>query len=141
VSFLSRPAGPSILDEDAPLWTDAPEPFGGSIRLHERMERRIVENPNFQGLVLRFGLWYGAGTSLARDGYTARQVRRRRYPIVGDGGGMLSFIHVDDVAEATIAALDRGGPGVYSVCDDEPAPIRDWLPFYAELLGAKPPRR
>ena len=104
------------------------------------MERRILGTPGLDGLVLRFGLWYGPGTSLAPDGYTANEVRRRRYPVVGDGGGVFSFVHVDDAVEATVAAVERGGPGAYNVCDDDPAPAREWLPAYAKALGAPPPR-
>jgi nucleoside-diphosphate-sugar epimerase len=141
VSFLYRPIGPPVLTEDAPLWTDAPEPFGRSVRLHVEMEGRIINNQRMEGLVLRFGFWYGPGTTFAHDGYTARQVRRRRYPIVGDGGGMAQFIHVHDVAEATVAALDHGAPGAYNVTDDHPAPMREWLPQYAWTIGAPPPRR
>lgn len=141
VCFNYSPVGPPVVDEEAPVWTDAPEPFGRSIRMHQEVERRIIENPGLDGLVLRFGIWYGRGTTFASDGYTARQVRNRRYPAVGDGGGIHSFVHVEDVAEATIAAIHRGSPGVYNICDDDPAPMREWLPFYAQLLGAKPPRR
>ena len=140
VSFLCKPIGPRVLDEDAPLWTDAPDPYGPSIRLHEAMERRIIENQNLEGLVLRFGFWYGPGTSFASDGYTARLVKRRLFPIVGDGGGMSQFIHIDDVVESTIAAMTRGPRGVYNVTDDDPAPMREWLPEYAKALGAPPPR-
>lgn len=125
-----------------PGWRLTPaEPFGSTVRLHVEMERRIVENPNFAGLVLPFGFWYGPGTSFSGDGYTAREVRRRRYPIVGDGAGVFSFVHVDDVVSATMASLNRGDPDVYNVCDDEPARMRDWLPVYADALGAPRPRR
>ncbi|MFN2589255.1 MAG: NAD-dependent epimerase/dehydratase family protein [Actinomycetota bacterium] len=141
VSFLYAPAGPPVVDEDAPLYTDAPEPFGRTVRLHVEMERRIIENERMEGLGLRFGFWYGPGTSFAADGYTAGEVRRRRYPIIGDGGGVFSFVHIDDVADATIAALERGRPGAYNVVDDEPAPVREWLPYYADVLGAKRPLR
>src|SRR6185312_13187500 len=75
------------------------------------------------------------------DGSVAEQVRRRRFPIVGNGRGTFSFIHTEDAASATVAAVDRGEPGIYNVVDDEPAAGRDWLPVYAEALGAKPPRR
>jgi nucleoside-diphosphate-sugar epimerase len=141
VCFLYRPAGPRILDEDAPLWTDAPEPFGRTVRLHIEMERRITENRNFQGLVLRYGFWYGPGTSFAPDGYTAQQVRRRRYPLVGAGTGMQPFIHMDDVVETTVLALERGESGVYNVTDDDPAPMHQWLPAYAAAIAAPEPRR
>ncbi|MDQ4036865.1 MAG: NAD(P)-dependent oxidoreductase [Actinomycetota bacterium] len=141
VSFWYAPEGPAVVDERARLATDAPEPFGSTVRLHAEMERRIVENPRFTGLVLRFGFWYGPGTSFAADGYTAQQVRRRRYPIVGKGGGIFSFVHVDDVVSATIASLDRGSAGVYNIADDEPSPMHEWLPVYADALGAPRPRR
>ena len=141
VCFFYAPVGPPIVDEDAPLWTDAPEPFGSSVRLHVEMERRIVENVNLEGLVLRYGFWYGPGTSLAPDGYTAREVRRRRYPVVGAGTGTQSFIHMDDVVETTVLALERGAPGVYNVVDDDPAPMHQWLPAFAAALGAPEPRR
>ena len=141
VCFLYAPVGPAVVDEQAPLWTDAPEPFGATIRLHVEMERRIVENPNFEGLVLRYGFWYGPGTTFAPDGYTAREVRRRRYPVVGPGTGMQSFIHMDDVVGTTVLALERGEPGLYNVVDDDPAPMHEWLPAYAAALGAPEPRR
>jgi nucleoside-diphosphate-sugar epimerase len=139
VSFMTKPAGPPVLDEAAPLWTDAPGPVAGSIRLHEGMERLITGNPNVEGIVLRFGFWYGPRTGFASHGTIANAVRKRRYPIVGDGGAMSQFVHVDDVAEATIAAMTRGAPGVYNITDDDPAPMREWLPEYAKALGAKPP--
>jgi nucleoside-diphosphate-sugar epimerase len=93
------------------------------------------------GLALRYGFFYGPGTWYARGTKMARMVRRRWFPIVGDGGGVFSFVHVDDAAAATVAAVERGAPGVYNVVDDDPAPMRDWLPLFADVLGAKPPRR
>ena len=101
----------------------------------------MTEADDIEGLVLRFGYWYGPGTSFASDGYTAKLVRRRMFPIVGDGEGVFSFCHVEDAVTATIAAMSSGAPGVYNVCDDEPAPLHTWLPVYAEALGAKPPFR
>jgi nucleoside-diphosphate-sugar epimerase len=92
------------------------------------------------GIVLRYGGLYGPGTSLAADGEHAEAIRRRRFPVVGDGGGVWSFVHVGDAAEATVAALERGEPGIYNVVDDDPAPVREWLPAVASALGAKPPR-
>jgi 2-alkyl-3-oxoalkanoate reductase len=95
-----------------------------------------------QGLVLRYGGFYGPGTTISRapDAVMAEVVRRRRFPIIGDGGGVWSHVHIDDAAAATVAAVDRGQPGVYNVVDDEPAPVREWLPALASALGAKPPR-
>jgi len=140
VCFMYAPTGPSVVGEDAPLATDAPEPYGAAIRTHAAAERRIIETAALEGLVLRFGFWYGPGTTFAAGGYTALQVRRRRYPVVGDGGGMFSFVHIHDVVHATIAALGQGAPGVYNICDDDPAPLREWLPAYARVIGAPPPR-
>ncbi|MBI4259172.1 MAG: NAD(P)-dependent oxidoreductase [Actinobacteria bacterium] len=141
VCFAYRPEGGVLKDEEAPIFTDAPPPFDRTARIYLDMERRVAGNGAFEGLVLRFGFWYGPGTSYARDGYLANEVRRRRFPIIGDGTGVFSFVHIDDVALATIAALEGGSPGIYNVCDDDPAPVHEWLPVYAEILGAKSPYR
>jgi nucleoside-diphosphate-sugar epimerase len=93
------------------------------------------------GIVLRYGGFYGPGTDLSRTGPIAELVRHRRFPILGDGGGVWSFVHIDDAACATVAALERGNPGVYNVVDDEPVAVAQWLPELARALGAKPPRR
>jgi nucleoside-diphosphate-sugar epimerase len=96
-----------------------------------------------EGLALRYGGFYGPGTgiSLAPDAQMAAPIRKRRFPIIGDGGGVFSHIHVDDAAAATVAAVDHAQPGIYNVVDDEPAPVREWLPVLANVLDAKPPRR
>jgi 2-alkyl-3-oxoalkanoate reductase len=88
------------------------------------------------GIALRYGIFYGA----ANDGLI-EPVRKRQYPIIGDGGGVASWIHLDDAAAATVLALERDGPGIFNVVDDEPAPVREWLPVLADALGARPPRR
>ena len=94
-----------------------------------------------EGLVLRYGFFYGPGTSYAPDGGTAAVVRKRQFPVMGRGEGEWALIHIDDAAEATVAAVERGDPGAYNVVDDDPAPLREWLPPYAEALGAKKPLR
>jgi nucleoside-diphosphate-sugar epimerase len=96
-----------------------------------------------EGLVLRYGGFYGPGTaiSLAPDAVMAMLIRKRRFPIIGDGGGVFSHVHIEDAAAATAIAVDHGQPGVYNVVDDEPAPVREWLPVLASALDAKPPRR
>jgi nucleoside-diphosphate-sugar epimerase len=94
-----------------------------------------------EGVVLRYGGFYGPGTSLASEGEHAEMIRRRRFPIVGDGGGVWSFVHVVDAAEATVSAVEHGRRGIYNIVDDEPARVADWLPAVAAGLGAKPPRR
>jgi nucleoside-diphosphate-sugar epimerase len=142
IAFACAPgAQPEVLDEQAPLNLDAPPPFGEGVRTVEQMERAVVGAEGLDGLVLRYGWFYGPGTYYADDGSSAADVRKRRFPVIGDGTGLFSFIHVDDAAQATVAAVERGAPGVYNVVDDEPAAMRDWLPAYAEAIGAPPPRR
>ena len=91
--------------------------------------------------MLRYGQFYGPGTYFAPDGHLGREVRRRRFPIVGPGTGTFSFLHVEDAAARDGRRSRPRRPGIYNVVDDEPAPLREWLPVYAEALGAKPPRR
>jgi nucleoside-diphosphate-sugar epimerase len=105
------------------------------------LEKVVVTATDIQGLALRYGNFYGPGTGFAPDGDIVELVRRRRLPIIGDGSGVWSFVHIDDAVAATIAALERGAPGVYNIVDDEPAPVAVWLPELARLLGAKPPLR
>ncbi|MGZ4278079.1 MAG: NAD-dependent epimerase/dehydratase family protein [Solirubrobacteraceae bacterium] len=135
VSFLTAAEGPPVLDESAPLMSTGPASAAAA------MEGMVQGAEGIEGLVLRYGFFYGPGTSLAPGGWQAETIRRRRLPIVGDGGGRWSLIHVDDAAAATVAALDRGGTGVLNVVDDEPAPMREWVPGLAGILGARPPRR
>jgi 2-alkyl-3-oxoalkanoate reductase len=96
-----------------------------------------------EGLALRYGGFYGPGTgiSLPPDAVMTEPIRKRRFPIVGDGGGVWSLVHIEDAAAATALAVERGQPGVYKIVDDEPAPVREWLPVLASALGAQPPRR
>jgi nucleoside-diphosphate-sugar epimerase len=103
----------------------------------------VTEADWVEGLVLRYGGFYGPGTSLGinPDGEQTEAVRKRRFPIVGSGDGIMSLIQIEDAASATAAAVERGEPGVYNVVDDDPAPVRVWLPGLADALGAKPPRR
>jgi nucleoside-diphosphate-sugar epimerase len=105
------------------------------------LERTVVGAEGLEGVVLRYGFFYGPGTWYARGTGMARQVEKRRFPVVGAGEGIFSYIHVEDAASATVAALERGAPGIYNIVDDDPAPTREWLPAFAEALGAKPPRR
>ena len=141
VSFLLRPEGGWVKDETAPLFVDAPEPMRDAVRALEVLEGTTIGTPGLEGVVLRYGLFYGPGTSIAPDGHFAAEARRRRMPVVGDGAGRASFVHVDDAAAATVLALDRGAPGVYHVTDDEPVPARDWIPAMAAALGAPRPMR
>jgi 2-alkyl-3-oxoalkanoate reductase len=139
IAFAYRPGGePRVVDEDAPLFTDAPPPFGAATSAVAEMERMVLAA---DGLVLRYGWFYGPGTFYGEGGSMAQDVARRRFPIVGDGGGLWSFVHVDDAAAATVAAVERGAPGVYNVVDDEPGPMREWVPAYAAAIGARRPLR
>lgn len=137
VSFVTAAAGPWVVDEDAPLLDDAPELTAAVAE----METAVTGAEGIEGLVLRYGYFYGPGTAFAPGGQNAELVRRRRFPVVGSGEGRWSFVHVDDAAEATALALAPGGPtGILNVVDDEPAPMREWLPALAGALGAPPPR-
>jgi nucleoside-diphosphate-sugar epimerase len=104
------------------------------------LERAVLTTPGIEGVALRYGALYGPGTSYDLDGGSlAELVRARQYPLVGGGTGWTSFLHVDDAAAATVLALD-GPAGVYNITDDRPAPASEWLPYYASVLGALPPR-
>ena len=140
IAFLYAPEGDRVKDEEARPFADAAGHFRGAVEAMLGHEREVAGCPDFEGLVLRYGQFYGPGTYYAPDGHIGREVSRRRFPVVGPGTGTFSFLHVEDAAAATVAALDRGAPGIYNVVDDEPAELREWLPVYAEALGARPPR-
>jgi 2-alkyl-3-oxoalkanoate reductase len=112
-----------------------PAPVRGTLETNAAMRHLDEAVTGFGGIALRYGGFYGA----ANDGLI-EPVRKRQFPIVGDGGGYSSFVHLDDAAAATVLALEVDGPAVYNIVDDEPAPVRAWLPVLADALGAKPPR-
>jgi len=141
ICFLYAPEGDRVKDEEARPFTDAPGHFRKAVAVMTGHEQAALEADGIEALVLRYGQFYGPGTYYARDGHLGREARKRRFPIVGEGNGVFSFVSVEDAAGATLAALDSGAEGIYNVCDDEPSPLREWLPVYAEALGAKPPRR
>ena len=128
----AREGGP-IKTEDDPLDPTPPKNFHRSAAAMAHLDQAVTD---FGGIALRYGAFYGA----ANDG-TIEPVRKRQFPIVGDGGGIWSWIHLDDAAAATVLALNHDGPAIYNVVDDDPAPVREWLPVLAQALGAKPPRR
>ncbi len=130
-----------VKSEEDPL---DPHPAKGTeqtIAAMRELERVVTSADDIEGIVLRYGLFYGPGTSLAPDGEQVEAVKSRKFPVVGSGAGMSSFIHVDDAATATALAVGQGEPGIYNVVDDEPAPAREWLPALAELVDAKRPMR
>jgi len=141
VAFAYAPTGDGLKTEDDDLFEAAPEPFARTVKALASLESQVLEAEGVEGVVLRYGFFYGPGTAYARGGFQADMVEARRLPVIGAGGGVFSFIHVDDAAEATVAAVEGGPTGVFNVVDDEPAAWRDWLPVYAEAIGAKPPRR
>jgi 2-alkyl-3-oxoalkanoate reductase len=141
VAFLYAPEGDWVKEEGAPLFHDSPPPFGAAVEALADLERQVTGAEGIEGVVLRYGWLYGPGTYFDREGSQTEEALRRRVPIVGKGTGTFSFLQVEDAAAATVAAVERGAPGVYNVADDEPAPMRDWVPVFAEAVGAKPPRR
>ncbi len=135
--------GSLVKDEDAPLTDDPPKGVVEMLSAITHLESAVTKAEGIDGVVLRYGGFYGPNTSLTArpDGSMVETVRKRKLPLVGKGSGMWSFIHIADAASATVAAVERGGPGLYAVVDDEPAPVSEWLPFLAEVLGAKKPMR
>ena len=132
-SFRYAREGGPVKTEDDPL---DPAPVSTTRETNAAMRHLEQAVTDAGGIALRYGGFYGA----ANDGLL-EPVRKRRFPIVGDGGGVSSFVHLDDAAAATVLALERdGGPAVYNIVDDEPAPVREWLPVLASVLGAEPPR-
>jgi 2-alkyl-3-oxoalkanoate reductase len=131
-SRYAREGGP-VKTEDDPLDPTPPTNFHQSAAAMAYLEQAVTD---FGGIALRYGAFYGA----ANDA-TIEPVRKRQFPIVGDGGGIWSWVHLEDAAAATLLALEHDGPAIYNVVDDDPAAVREWLPVLAEALGAKPPRR
>lgn len=135
VAFLTRPDGRPIHDEDAALFTDGPGSVGVNARAVGEMEADVAKAG---GVALRYGFFYGPGTWYHRDGASAREIAERQTPLVGDGQGRWPWLHIEDAVSATLVALERG-EGALNVCDDEPAPVAEWLPYAARVLGAAPP--
>lgn len=140
IAFMYALRGPWVLDEDAPLALKAPDPFGAVVRGTVEGERLTLETEGIEGVVLRYGQLYGPRTYFSREGHFGFMARRRQLPIVGDGEGVTSFLHVDDAASAAVCAMERGR-GVYNIVDDEPAPMREWVPVFCEAVGAPRPWR
>jgi nucleoside-diphosphate-sugar epimerase len=132
-SYRNAREGGPVKTEDDPLDPRPPANAQESFAAMTYLENAVTD---FGGIALRYGVFYGA----ANDGLI-EPVRKRQYPIIGDGGGFTSWIHLEDAAAATVLALEQDGPAIYNIVDDEPAPVREWLPVYAQALGAKPPRR
>jgi nucleoside-diphosphate-sugar epimerase len=139
---FERTGGPVKTEED-PLQSSPPKTVSQSLGAIRYVEETVPGADGIEGLALRYGGFYGPETSLGinPDGEQVEMLRKRRFPIIGDGGGIWSLVHIQDAASATAAAVERGEPGVYNVVDDEPAPVSVILPELAKAVGAKPPRR
>jgi 2-alkyl-3-oxoalkanoate reductase len=133
--------GPKIKTEGDPIESNPAKPMRNALDAIKHLESAVLNDPNVEGIVLRYGFFYGPLQSTGGLGATVPDVRARRMPVVGSGSGVWSFVHIEDVASATQAAIERGRPGVYNIADDEPAPVSVWLPELARILHAKPPFR
>jgi nucleoside-diphosphate-sugar epimerase len=140
VGLYVRTGGPVKSEED-PLDPAPPRELREGAAGIRHLEEAVLGARWTEGIVLRYGAFYGPATHMAHGGELSELVRKRRFPLVGDGGGVWSFIHVADAAEATVAAVEHGSRGVYNVVDDDPAPVAEWLPALAQTLGAKKPMR
>jgi 2-alkyl-3-oxoalkanoate reductase len=133
--------GPAINTEEDQLESKPATPFRRGLEAIKQLENAVLNSPNVEGIALRYGFFYGPLQSTGGLGAIVPDVRARRMPVVGSGSGIWSLVHIEDVANATQAAIERGRPGVYNIVDDEPAPVSVWLPELARILHAKPPFR
>jgi 2-alkyl-3-oxoalkanoate reductase len=136
----AKKGGPVKTEED-PLDPKPPESFIKTLAAIRSLEDKMRSTTFLEGITLRYGNFYGPGTAIGKGGVVVKMIKKRRFPIVGGGGGIWSFIHVMDAARATIAAISRGSAGVYNIADDEPAKVATWLPVLAKAVGAGPPYR
>jgi nucleoside-diphosphate-sugar epimerase len=134
--------GGAVKTEDDPLDPSPPEGMRRTLAAIRHLERAVTDADWTEGVALRYGGFYGPRTSLVPEGAGehVELIRKRKFPVLGDGAGVWSFVHIEDAADATVAAVERGRRGIYNVVDDEPAPVAEWLPAVAEAIGAKPPR-
>jgi nucleoside-diphosphate-sugar epimerase len=136
---FARDGGP-VKNEDAPLDPTPAREMRETLQAIRHLEQAVTAAEWTEGIVLRYGAFYGPGTSMSPGGEQVELIRKRKFPVVGDGGGVWSFIHIEDAAEATVAAVEHGTRGLYNVVDDEPAAVAEWLPALAERVGAPKPR-
>jgi len=136
----SAPEGGPVTDETDRLDPDPARPFRATLEAIRHLEAAVTAADGLEGVVLRYGGLYGPGTSIDADGAHLDAIRQRKFPVVGDGQGVWSFVHIEDAASATVAAIEGDATGIFNVVDDEPARVADWLPVLAEAVGAPPPR-
>jgi nucleoside-diphosphate-sugar epimerase len=132
-------SGPGLADEGTPLAFDASPAVAADVRVVAEIERRLLESPDIEGIALRYGFFNGPGTWFNPDGDVADQVRRQQFPIIGNGDGVWSWLHIEDAAAATVAAAEQGKSGVYLVVNDQPLAVRQWLPAFAAWVKAPQP--
>jgi nucleoside-diphosphate-sugar epimerase len=137
-AFWAAP-GECLADETEPFAFTASPGVAAGATILDHTERRVLTSPDLEGIVLRYGFFYGSGTWYAREGSAAGQLQKREFPIIGSGRGVWSFIHVNDAAAATISAMNKGSPGIYHVVDDQPSQLNTWLPAFARYVGAPMP--
>jgi nucleoside-diphosphate-sugar epimerase len=133
--------GAAVKTEADPLDPHPPAAARKTLAALRHLEEAVTSSRGIAGVVLRYGTLYGPGTALGRGGELLELVRRGKLPLVGDGGGVWSFLHVTDMSRATVAAIEGTARGIFNVVDDEPAPVADWLPYLAQLVSAREPRR
>jgi nucleoside-diphosphate-sugar epimerase len=131
--------GGAVKSEDDPLDPNPADAMRETLEAIRYVERAVSAADWTEGIVLRYGGFYGPGTSFAADGEMLEMVRRRKFPVVGNGQGVWSFVHIEDAADATALAVEHGRSGIYNIVDDDPAPVSEWLPAAAAAAGAKPP--
>jgi nucleoside-diphosphate-sugar epimerase len=138
VAFWAVP-GDGLADEETPLVFDGPPAVAADARVVTELEERLLGNPNIEGIAMRYGFFYGPGTWFNPEGDVAQQVRQQQFPIIGNGAGVWSWLHIEDAAIATVAAAEQGNPGIYLIANDQPLMVREWLPAFAQWLNAPPP--
>ena len=136
--FYARTGG-AVKTEEDPLDPDPPRAMRETLAAVQHLEEAVLGAPWTDGIVLRYGAFYGPHTSMTVGSEQFEMIKKRKFPLVGNGGGVWSFIHIADAAAATVAAVDRGRPGIYNIVDDDPAPVSEWLPALAQTLGARKP--
>jgi nucleoside-diphosphate-sugar epimerase len=139
-ALYARTGGPVKSEED-PLDLAAPGKLREGVDAIRHLEQAVLDAKWTEGIALRYGAFYGPGTGMGPGGDIFELIRKRRFPLIGDGGGIWSFIHIGDAAEATLAAVEHGSRGIYNVVDDDPAPVAEWLPYLTHMLTGKEPRR
>jgi len=139
-AVYARTGGPVKSEED-PLDLAPPGKLREGLAAMRHLEEAVLDAEWTEGIALRYGGFYGPGTNMTSGGDLFEMIRKRRFPLIGGGGGIWSFIHIADAAEATVAAVEHGSRGVYNVVDDDPAPVAEWLPELTRMLSGKKPRR